>query len=386
MTLAELLAKIQALEAAHAAAEAGSATAVALKSQVDELQAKVKSLQDEAVLLAQKSTPAPQPANTSAQVSAFEAITSAYARVKTASPDALPSFKVKATLTVQGVGGAYTAPYNQPTYLPGISKAPSANLTFLDFIPVSPATADVIHEVRELAFVNGATWVLDGTAGGESSISFQEVSVSVKRVSTHLPISEKALANNDVAAITNSRLSEGLAVKRKARILGGAATAAEEFDGLLTSGNYVAYTPTAAVADFAALVNHLATKFDDVGGSMTELVLAPDLWDAVVNAKDSTGQPLYVANGTFIAGKSFKWAGSEGSSLTIFREKSLPAGKFLAANLGAATTYFARENTTIVVGQQGTDFVSHTCTIRAHEEGTLFVRKPYLIHYGTAFV
>ena len=258
---------------------------------------------------------------------------------------------------------------------PGIIQGNFLPLTIRDVLPVVPVTSNLVNSLRELAWTNNAAETAQAAAKPESVLTFEAYDVPITTIAHFIKISQQLMADAPaVMAYIDTRLRDGLAQRVDKQLLIGNGTT-PNLSGLTKSGNFTAYTPTAADLLVDA-INRAKYAMWATGNIPDTVIVNPADWGAMERKREGagTGQYLYGAPGMA--------AGMNPFGLRIVLSNNMPVGKFLVAALRSSTVLYARQGATIEMGFVNDDFTKNLITIRAEERMGLGCERPAGIWYG----
>ena len=194
--------------------------------------------------------------------------------------------------TILSTPGSILAP---PSYVPGVVGIPDNPLVVGDLIPSSPTNAAVVRYVKETVATNAAAGVSEGSAKPESTLTFNEGSVPIRKIATFLPVSDEFL--EDAPAIQgylNSRLSMFVRTEEERQILRGSG-AAPQIRGFINSysATGVGSATVSSTTGTALAVGLFNVMNNQRGSSMLEpdgLIVHPQEYAKMRLGRDGQGQ------------------------------------------------------------------------------------------------
>lgn len=336
------------------------------RGEVKELADQFKSLSTQMTELAQKQTVGQKPEEVKSAAEEFVASEQFKSLVMGNSQRA--RIEVKNTVT----SGDTTV---FPDQKPGIIAGNFLPLTIRQVLTNMTVSGNMVNSLRELAWTNDAAEVAQAAAKAESDITFEQYNVPITTVAHWIKISNQLLADAPaVTAYIESRLRDGLAQKIDAQLLNGNGTA-PALSGLTDTGNFVAYTPTAADLLVDA-INRAKYALWATGNMPDTVIVNPADWGKMERTREgaATGQYLYGMPGMA--------AGMNPFGLRIVLSNNMTAGKFLIGALRTSAVLYNRQGSVIDMGYVNDDFTKNLITIRAEERLGLGVERPAGILYG----
>ena len=268
---------------------------------------------------------------------------------------------------------------NQPLVptdrLAGMITPQLRRLTIRDLLPRGTTTSNMIQFARENVFTNSAApQVTEGVAKAESGITFTIANEAVITVAHWIPASRQVLADAPMLqSYIDTRLIYGLKLEEERELLNGV-TASGELNGLLPQAT--AYSRSAS-AD---------TKLDTIRKSLTQLQIAefqgggivmnPADWEAIELLKSTQGEYIW-ANPQALAGPTIL-------GLPVVVTNAMTFGTFLVGAFNVAAMIWDREDASVRVAEQHSDFfVKNMVAILAEERLALTVFRPLSFIKGT---
>jgi HK97 family phage major capsid protein len=199
-----------------------------------------------------------------------------------------------ATLTTDAASGGDLI---VPSYRPGITQILFERLTVADLLASGETDSPTIYYMKETTATNAAATVAEGAAKPESTLIFDAVTDSLKKIATWLPVSDEML--DDVAQIRSyidNRLRFFVAQQEEAQLLNGDGTGTN-LTGLRNRSGLTADqargTDSNADAIFKQIMAIMTASFVMPDG----VIIHPANWTTTALSKDSNGQ--YLASGPF---------------------------------------------------------------------------------------
>lgn len=261
---------------------------------------------------------------------------------------------------------------NQPLvpadYRPGIMAPTERVLTVRDMLPIIPTASNLIEYAREASYTNAAaSQAGENVAKAESTITFSLSSSPVQTIAHFIPASRQVLSDAPMlAGYVDTRLAYGLKLEEERQLLNGSGVGSD-LSGLVTQA--AAYTG-AQIGDTdidtllrsmlqVSLTNNVPTGF----------VLHPNDWAAIQLLKDTQGR--------YIFGNPVDTSAPRIWGMPVVATQSMTAGQFLTGAFAQGATIFDREQATVRVAEQHSDFfVRNMVAILAEERIALVVFRP----------
>jgi HK97 family phage major capsid protein len=272
-----------------------------------------------------------------------------------------------------------------PQRLPGFREILQRELTLLDLIPTGQTTSNTIEYVKEKTFTNAAATVAEATATTgtsglkpESTLEFEETSVSVRTIAHWIPVTNAMLADApQIRSVIENRLIYGLNQELEDQILSGDGNAPNML-GILASGLQTlglaagaTYGGTATVIDaaFAAMLQVQVTGLARPNG----FVFHPVDWAAVRLSRENASTGTlggYQFGPPSAAGAATLWGRPVVESL------GMTANTLLTGDFQLGCQLFDREQSAIKVGTIDDQFVRNMQTVLAELRAAFAVFRP----------
>lgn len=265
--------------------------------------------------------------------------------------------------------------------LPGIIVEPNQPLTMRSLIPSGRATSNYIEYAKENVFTNSAApqgsgsspTETEGQAKAESGITFTLTGAAVITLAHWIPASRQVL--QDAAMLSSyveGRLIYGLKQEEDDEILNGTGTNGT-LNGLVnnaTAYNRGASSDTQLDTLLKALLQVSLSYYDASG-----FVLNPIDWTNIMLLKDTQGRYLFGDPQGTTAPRVW--------GKTVLPTTQLAAGKFMAGAFNLAAQIWDKEDASVRVAEQHSDFfVKNMVAILAEERLALTIYRPLSFVYG----
>ena len=278
-------------------------------------------------------------------------------------------FRAKDLTSATGSAGQLVTPQRQPGI---VGPSGERSLRIRDLLNVQPTTSNSIEFVRETGFTNNAAiQANEGDVKGQSDLTFDLETASVKTIAHWIPASRQIL--DDAGQIRNyvdNRLIYGLKLKEENQILYG--------DGL--SGSMLGLMNDAAVQDHGAratgstdnILDWIRRSFTKVRLAeypVTGLTMNPVNWEQVELMKGDDGHYIWI-NVT------------QGGEPRVFRvpvveTTAMAENEFLAGAFGLGAQLWDREQANVRFSESHADyFTRNMVAILAEERLALTIERP----------
>jgi HK97 family phage major capsid protein len=252
---------------------------------------------------------------------------------------------------------------------PGIVPGAFRPLTVENVLPRYTTGTDTVTLMREASFTNAAAGNTEATVKPESAVTFNKYNVIIETIAHWLKVSKQLMSDNPaLVSYVENRLRFGVEAKVDDQLLNGDGTS-PNLSGLLDSGNYTVFTPTAD-DNLIQAINRAKWTLWATGYVADAVIVNPADWGAqeIERENGSTGAYLYGMPGMI--------SGLNPFGVRVVVSSQMAAGSFLIGQFQVATGVWNREGTVVEFGYDGNDFTSNLWTIRAERRLGLEVSVP----------
>lgn len=251
-------------------------------------------------------------------------------------------------------------------------------------LPSTATSSNAIEFTRELAFTNSAAAAAEGTAKGESALTWELVNMPVSTVAHWIKISKQLASDNTaLSAYVNSRMTYGVNQKVDTQLVVGSGVA-PNISGTFIAANYTAHGYTAAnITAFPAttlkrfaLIRKVIGDLYAAGYPATAVLLNPADWASmeIELMTVAAGQTLFSVD----AGGTPRLFG-----LPVVQSIGLTAGNFQVGAFSQAYMVYNREGVTIEMSDSDSDnFTKNLITLRAERRLALATEVPAAVRGG----
>jgi HK97 family phage major capsid protein len=294
----------------------------------------------------------------------------------------------RALLMKAAILSPYPVSNDQPVVAPDRSTGivPPAVRRFMirDLLPQVTTTSNLVEFTQEQSFTNNAGPQFDSTSPdphsesalkNESAITFLLANTPVVTLAHFIPASRQILDDAPaLAQFINARLVYGLKLEEEDELLTGSGSNGE-LSGLITnattfSGGSTNLTALGALA--LAIGQLIAANF-----APGAIVLSPADWysSKILLAKDTQGRYIFGDPGS--AAEPRLWG------IPVAVSNAMTAGHFLVMDGQRAATIYDRENATVRVAEQHSDwFARNMVAVLAEERLALAITNTAAMVYG----
>lgn len=279
----------------------------------------------------------------------------------------------KALLSTTGAG-AETAGGDliQPDVQPGIQPLLFERLTVSDLIAPGSTVSNLVRVMVETLATNAAAGVAEAGEKPESSLEFDAVDESVKKIATWLPVTDEML--EDVAQLTayiDARLALFVRIEEENQLLHGEA-GGDDLQGIIDriTGDNLLVRATGSDLQDADHVHAGITKVQESFLDPTGIVMHPENWASIQRLKDDNLR--YMGLGPFGPG-----SGPNLWGLPVVVTSNMTEGVALVGAFRTAAQIFRKGGLSVEASNSHSDFFIHNKTaIRAEERLALAVYRP----------
>jgi HK97 family phage major capsid protein len=257
-----------------------------------------------------------------------------------------------------------------PQLLPTIAPGAITPVTVAQLLARGMTDAAALRFIQETTFTNAAATVLEGGTKPESTLAFQEVDATLRKIATWLPATEEILEDvQSMRSYIDARLVQGVAVELDDQLLNGNGVAPNLL-GILNTTGLAAAVPVGAGTAADAIATQIAAIYNTTGLMPDGVVLNPTDWLALQLVKATTGE--YLGTGPFTAPVSPTLWG-----LAVAVTPAIAAGTGLVGAFGKAAQLFQKGGIRVEVSNSHSDyFIKNLVAIRAEVRAALAVYRP----------
>jgi HK97 family phage major capsid protein len=257
-----------------------------------------------------------------------------------------------------------------PNYRAGITSILFQRLTVADLLAQGTTDGPTIYYMKETTATNAAATVAEGAAKPESTLVFDAVTDSLKKIATWLPVSDEMLDDvPQIRSYIDQRLRFFVEQQEEAQLLNGDGTGTNltglrNRSGLAT--DVARGTDSNADAIFKQIMAIQTTAF-----VMPDAVIVhPTNWQAIALSKDSNG--AYLGSGPFNSPLVPRLWG-----LPVVVTTAITAGVALVGAFKMGAQVFRKGGISVDVSNSHSDyFIKNLTAIRAEERVALAVYRP----------
>lgn len=333
------------------AGKASSDATAAVKTLSEEFKAKMAEVNASLIDIAQKQTTAPVEEKT---VSAAEEFVKSEDFTNFAAGGKSARVRLEVKNTVLADNTTTTWFDQRPGVVPGAFKP----LTVYQSLPQYRTNTDTVVLMREASFTNNARGQTEGQEKAQSAITFNKYNIPIETVAHWLKVSKQLIADAPaVVSYIENRLRWGVEAKVDSQLMNGDGTS-PNLMGLLDTGNYTVYTPTAG-DNLVQAINRAKWQLWAAGYVADTVYVNPADWGAqeIERENGATGGYLYGAPGLS--------AGLNPFGVRVVITPAIATGTFLVGQTQVAVSVWNRSGATLEMGYEDNDFTSNLVTLLA---------------------
>lgn len=243
-----------------------------------------------------------------------------------------------------------------PVYLP--AAAPRRRLFLRDVLSVQQTGLRVVPYVRETTAITnetGAAMTSEGSAKTEVTMQFENHSAIIEKITAWVPATDEILTDAPtLRGYIDTRLAYMLSIREDDQIVNGNGTSPQITGVETVSNTQTQSTPT---GDFPGIIGNSIAKVENVYGEPNAVIANPlDYWAAVI--KRWSTSPDNSGNGNAPAAEAgITWG------LPAVRTRAVASGKAYVGDFRIGATLFDRQQTTIRVGDQHSDYFTRNLVV-----------------------
>lgn len=292
----------------------------------------------------------------------------------------------KKTAIVNATG--QNQPLVQDERIPGILMPGLRRLTVRDLLPQLGTTSNLVQFTRELLFTSAAASQTGGSpnsgenvAKAESALTFELDNAPVQTIAHWIPASRQILDDAPgLAGYIDTRLTYGLKLEEERQLLLGAGTG-NDIGGLVTEASTYDTTRTNVATDtFMDVLRHAITQAEASFFEADGIIMNPQDWEAIELTKQ-TGSGI--SSGQYIFANPQNVAQPRLWGRNVVPTYAMPKSQFLVGAFGMGATIWDRDDATVEVSREHSDFfIRNMVAILAEERLALTVYRPTAFVYG----
>lgn len=239
-------------------------------------------------------------------------------------------------------------------------------------------TIPYMRELNQITNETGAQMVSEGSAKPEVTLSFERYLAFVEKIAAWLPATEEILTDAPtLRGYIDTRLEYMLMIREEQQILFGSG-ASPQLPGLDTlagtQSQPMATGGGETAGDYSATIGKAIGLIENVDGEPDGVVANPiDYWTAVTKRHANQFDNGFGTGAPAAAAQNITWG------LPVVRTRAMTSGTAWTASWALGSTLFDRQQTTIKVGDQHSDFfVRNLLVILAEKRIAVAWHRPNL--------
>lgn len=244
----------------------------------------------------------------------------------------------------------------------GIVPGAFRKLRVLDMLTTIPTQSNAVEFTKENAWTNNAAETNEGEVKSESDLTFTQDNANVRTIAHTIKLSVQILSDAPaLRAYVNRRMVHGVNQRLDTQLVAGDGTS-PNLDGMLNTGNFTAFAPTASETAIDGL-NRAKEALELADYAATGILMNPADWYAI--------ERLKTADLTYLVGDPFGQIIPRLWGLPIVTSKAITAGSFLMADFEIAYEHYSRSGIAVEFGYVNDDFARNLITMRAERRDAL---------------
>lgn len=247
-------------------------------------------------------------------------------------------------------------------------------LRLRDIIPSDRTSSNQIEYTKENVFTNAAAETAEGGSVPESSITYTLVSRPVSTIPHLIYVSEQALADSDfLASHIDRRLRYGVALKYESQLINGTGVG-QAISGLLDSGNFTAFTPTAGENALDS-VNRAIEAVALADYNATGIIMNTSDWHTIERLKVGASDDRYIVGDPLGMISARLWG------LPVVVTNQMTTNTFAVGAFDVSHAIVDRQDITVEMSREH-KFDKLLVAVRAYQRGTLASYRPASCYAG----
>lgn len=213
-----------------------------------------------------------------------------------------------------------------------------------------------VREQNQTTNETGAAMTAEGSAKAEVTMTFENYSAIIEKISAWIPATEEVLTDAPtLRGYIDTRLTYMLDIREESQVLTGNGSS-PNLPGLDNVSGI--QTQSAVSGDLPATIGQAIGKVENVDGSANGCVLNPvDYWVAVTKRYANQFDNGFSTGAPSSADSNITWG------IPAVRTRSVASGTGYVADWQMGATIFDRQQTTIKVGDQHSDYFTRNLLV-----------------------
>jgi len=259
-------------------------------------------------------------------------------------------------------------------FRPGVIEKLFERLTVAQLMAQGTTNSNLVRFMKETLATSGAAGVAEAAAKPESSLEFDGVDASVKKIATFLPVTDEMLEDAPaLLSYINARLSLFVALEEERQLLYG--STANEVAGLFGQipANNKGLRKTGTVVNDADHIFRAMSRVREAFLEPDGIVIHPNDWEGIVLMKTGiSGDNTYLGPGPFAS----EWGRTLWGMRVVVTSAVTEAAPIIGA-FGTASQIFRKGGLSVEASNSHASyFIENKTAIRAEERLALAVYRP----------
>ena len=271
--------------------------------------------------------------------------------------------------TVSGATPASGGVLRVPQYIPGINMPGMVNLTVRDLLTWGRTTANSINFKRELAFTNNAAPVSELVTKPQSNITFEDATANVITIAHWVKESKQIVADvPQLQSYIDTRMMRKLREKEEGQLLKGSGVG-NNLTGLYTAASAYSNPGVTVAAENRMDRLRLAILQAGLSGYVVDGIVLHPVDVAYMELTKTASDRNYLARSPFTGKITAVWG------VPLVESTNMTAGTYLVGAFGTAAQGWDREQMSVQIGYEGTDFIDNAITVLCEERLALTIYR-----------
>lgn len=290
----------------------------------------------------------------------------------------VPEFERKTLIDSTALGSG-VAGVIMPQKVGGIIPGAEVDLRMRDILPSGQTGSNAVFFVKENAFTNSASPQTEGSAKGESALTFTTDTAPVRTIAHWIPVTRQALDDmRELAGYVNRKLIYGLKLKEDDELLNGSGSGLH-LSGLTTEAtafDTALMVPASAGWNKADVIRRAIQQLESANETPADfIVLNPVNWADIELTKATTYE--------YVAGNAFNPLSKRLWGKPVITTNAMASGHFLVGSSMQAQIWDRMGVEVAISTEHSTYFTENKVAIRVEERLALAVYRPSAFIYGS---
>ena len=256
-----------------------------------------------------------------------------------------------------------------PQYLPGILQPGLTSLTIRDLLTWGRTTENSINFKRELAFTNNASTVSELVTKPQSNITFEDATANVVTIAHWVKESKQIVADVPrLQSYIDTRMMRKLREKEESQLLKGSGVG-NNLNGLYTAASAYSNPGVTVVSENRMDRLRLAILQASLSGYAVDGIVLNPVDVACMELTKTASDKNYLARSPFTGKITAVWG------VPLVESTNMTAGTYLVGAFGTAAQGWDREQMSVQLGYEGTDFIDNAITVLCEERLALTIYR-----------